>query len=61
MIRVNLAGQSSFDLRSPLNGCRDYEIVFAREFDVVDACSRTRRAVVEMIVVEIKHRLNSRT
>ena len=61
VIRVNFAGQRTFDLRSPLNGYRDFEIVFARKFDVIDMKIRLMFVAMEMIVVEIKWRLSSRT
>ena len=60
VIRVNLVDQSSFDLRSPLNGCRDYEIIISRKFNVVDTQNRIRCIVMEATVTEIKWRLNSR-
>ena len=54
LIRANIADQSLFDLRSPLNGYRDYEIFVSRKFDVVDVQSRIGCVAMEVIVVEIK-------
>ena len=35
VIRTNIADQRSFELRSPLNDYRDFEIVFARHCDIL--------------------------
>ena len=53
VIRVNLADQRPFDLRSPLNGCRDCEVVFTIKFDVAGTQSGIRSAVVDMNVAKI--------
>ena len=61
VIRAKLEDQMPFYLRSPFNSCRYCEIVFAIKFYVVDAQSRIRCIVMEMIVVKIKCRLIFRT
>ena len=57
VIRVNLADQRPFDLRSPINVCRECGIVFARKFNVVYVHGRIRCVVKEEIVTKIKWRL----
>ena len=57
---MNLLDQRPFDLRYPLNGHRDCEIVFSRKFDVVDAQSGIKCVAMDMTVAEIKCRLSSR-
>ena len=59
-ISVNLADQMLFDLRFTLNDCREYEIYFARKFDVADAQSRIKCVMMEMNVAKIKWELSSR-